>query len=212
MFFSILIWTQPLVALTGTMYLWKKLTLAALSSPLPTAYSQHVVDLSGDHWTVSNKALNVSAPGHLPSQVHLDLYAANVIEDPYYGLNDFNLRWIANNNWTYTSEPIPGLSSTAESSWLVFNGLDTFTTIEFCGQFIGTTENQFRQYTFDISNVLSKCQGNPVLSLNFGSAPKIADAIANDPNSESKPKLDLLSWHDLTIRLHSLAIWASDGL
>lgn len=27
----------------------------------------------------------------------------------YYGLNDFNLRWIANNNWTYTSKPIEGL-------------------------------------------------------------------------------------------------------
>lgn len=193
MFFSFFVWIRSLVAITGIMHLWKKLTLAALSSTFHTACSQHVVDLSGDNWTVSNKALNVSAPGHLPSQVHLDLYAANVIEDPYYGLNDFNLRWIANNNWTYTSKPIPGLSTTSESSWLVFNGLDTFTTIEFCGQFVGTTENQFRQYTFDISKAISQCKGDPVLSLNFGSAPKIADAIANNPNSESKSDIDCRS-------------------
>lgn len=27
----------------------------------------------------------------------------------YYGLNDFNLRWIPENNWTYTSKPLQGL-------------------------------------------------------------------------------------------------------
>ncbi|KAJ5215966.1 uncharacterized protein N7498_002373 [Penicillium cinerascens] len=169
------------------MHLWKKLALAALPSTFHAALSQHVVDLSGDGWTVSSKALNMSAPGHLPSQVHLDLYAANVIDDPYYGLNDFNLRWIPDNNWTYTSEPLKGLSGKAKSSWLVFNGLDTFTTIEFCGQFIGTTDNQFRQYTFDISKALSSCKGDPTLAINFGSAPKIANAIAEDPNSEKWP-------------------------
>lgn len=168
------------------MHLWKSLALAALPSTFHAVLGQRVVDLVGDGWTVSNMALNVSAPGHLPSQVHLDLYAAGVIGDPYYGLNDFDLRWIPNNNWTYTSEPIRGLSADSESSWLIFNGLDTFTTIEFCGQFVGTTENQFRQYTFDISKALANCKADPVLSINFGSAPKIADDIANAPGAESK--------------------------
>lgn len=27
----------------------------------------------------------------------------------YNGLNDFHLRWIADANWTYTSDPIEGL-------------------------------------------------------------------------------------------------------
>lgn len=76
--------------------------------------------------------------------------------------------------------------STSKSSWLVFNGLDTFATIEFCGQFIGTTDNQFRQYTFDISNALKHCNGPPTVSLEFGSAIKIANAIASDPNSQRK--------------------------
>jgi len=179
------------------MYLWK-LALAVLPSTFHTALSQHIVDLGGDGWTVSSKALNVSAPGRLPSQVHLDLYAANIIDDPYLGLNDFNLRWIANNNWTYISAPLKGLSGNATSSWLVFNGLDTFTTIEFCGQLIGTTDNQFRQYTFDISEALSSCQGDPTLEINFGSAPNIANAIANDPNSESTSQIIACQIHNLT--------------
>lgn len=76
-------------------------------------------------------------------------------------------------------------SKGSKSSFVVFNGLDTFTTVELCGQIIGTTNNQFRQYTFDISDPLSNCIDNAVLSLNFGSAPKIVNDIAEDPNSQS---------------------------
>lgn len=72
----------------------------------------------------------------------------------------------------------------ATSTWLVFDGLDTFTTIEFCGQFVGTTNNQFRQWTFDVTDILQSCKGAPTLSLNFGSAPAIANAIANEPGQE----------------------------
>ncbi|KAJ5776260.1 uncharacterized protein N7511_001271 [Penicillium nucicola] len=168
------------------MHPWKQFALTALPC-FPAALGQSVLDLSGDGWTVSSKALNISVPGRVPSQAHLDLFAAGAIDDPYYGLNDFNLRWIGNNNWTYTSKPIQGLSSNSKSAWLVFDGLDTFTTIEFCGQFIGTTENQFRQYSFDISDALSKCKGSPSVSLHFGSAIKIANDIAAQPDAPQWP-------------------------
>ncbi|KAJ5646879.1 hypothetical protein N7490_003251 [Penicillium lividum] len=168
------------------MRLWK-LALAALPVTVQSVLGQHVIDLTGDGWTVSNKALNISVPGHLPSQVHLDLHAANIIDDPYYGLNDFDLRWIPNNNWTYTSNPLGGLSTNSKASWLVFNGLDTFTTIELCGQFVGTTDNQFRQYSFDVTKIVNNCKNHPTLSLNFGSAPQIANEIAEDPSSEKWP-------------------------
>ena len=80
-------------------------------------------------------------------------------------------------------------STDLKSSYLVFNGLDTFTTIKLCNKFVGTTDNQFRQYTFDVSDIVSNCKGTPVLSLNFGSAPKIANQIAEDPTSESSSSL-----------------------
>ena len=81
-----------------------------LSCALLSAYAlaQTVIDLSGDGWTLSN-ASNTSVPAKLPSQAHIDLYAADVIPDPYYGLNNFELRWVAFTNWTYTSDPISGL-------------------------------------------------------------------------------------------------------
>lgn len=61
------------------MHLSKKFSLALLPTIAQTVLGQHVIDLSGDGWTVSSKALNISVPGRLPSQAHLDLYAANVI-------------------------------------------------------------------------------------------------------------------------------------
>ena len=45
--------------------------------------SQKVVDLSGHDWTLENLPLKISVPGSVPSQAHLDLYAAQVIGDPY---------------------------------------------------------------------------------------------------------------------------------
>ena len=52
----------------------------SLAAGLPLlASAQHVIDLSGNNWTVKNAQGNVSAPASLPSQVHLDLYAAGKI-------------------------------------------------------------------------------------------------------------------------------------
>ncbi|KAL0265108.1 hypothetical protein SLS55_001067 [Diplodia seriata] len=156
--------------------------------------AQRVVDLSGPGWTLSNPSLNISVPAQLPSQAHLDLFAAQVIGDPYYALNDFNLRWVARANWTYTSPPLTSLlyvltasNSSASSTFLRFDGLDTFTSIELCGEHVAATNNQFRQYYFEVTEILKKCPVAPVLSINFGSAPTIADEIAAEPGQETWP-------------------------
>ncbi|KAF2813578.1 putative beta-mannosidase [Mytilinidion resinicola] len=150
-------------------------------------YCQQNLNLSTVSWTVSNPNGSVSVPGKFPSQAHIDLYAAGVIPWPLYGLGDFDLRWVAYSNWTYTSEALKGLRQDADSTWLLFNGLDTFASIEFCGKHVAATNNQFRQYYFDVTSLLKECKSNPVLSINFGSAPNIADAIAAEPGQETWP-------------------------
>ncbi|KAK3670317.1 hypothetical protein LTR78_009771 [Recurvomyces mirabilis] len=162
--------------------------LLAITAVFPLTSAQNVVSLVGNDWTLSNDLLNVSVPAHLPSQAHLDLFANQVIGDPYYGLNDFNLRWVVWSNWTYTSAPISGLSSNGSSTWLLFNGLDTFASIEFCGLHVASTNNQFRQYWFDVSSILNSCdEADRQISINFGSAPLIANDIASQPGQETWP-------------------------
>ncbi|KAF2472087.1 putative beta-mannosidase [Lindgomyces ingoldianus] len=166
----------------------RRSTQAILAASLVTAScSQQVLDLSSVKWTVTSPNFTyISVPGKLPSQAHIDLYAAQVIGNPLFGLNDFNLRWIGDSNWTYTSESLNSLSKNSSSTWLLFNGLDTFSSIELCGKHVASTNNQFRQYYFEVSDILSSCQ-DPVLSINFGSATVIANATANEPGQETWP-------------------------
>jgi len=177
----------------------KILELLLLSFLAHTSSAKNVLDLTTQSWTLSNDALNISVPARLPSQAHLDLFAADVIGDPYHDLNDFNLRWVALSNWTYSSGPIGELSSKANgsgngsdsastSTWLLFDGLDTFASIELCGRHVASTNNQFRQWWFDVTEIVDgACANGAVLSVNFGSAPKIADQIAGEPGVETWP-------------------------
>ncbi|KAL2839599.1 glycoside hydrolase superfamily [Aspergillus pseudoustus] len=163
------------------------LTQTVLASNLAASLGQHVVDLSGNKWTLSSPVLNSIVPASLPSQVHLDLYRAGLISDPYHGLNELNLRWIAEATWTYTSDPILGLLGDVESTWLVFEGLDTFANVSFCRNHIAFTDNQFRQYAFDVSQALRECKGTPIIRIDFASAPKTVNAIAADHSAERWP-------------------------
>jgi beta-mannosidase len=65
--------------------------------------AQKVLDLSTTKWTLLSPIHDISIPGSVPSQAHLDLYAAGVIPDPYFGLGDFDLRWVVYTNWTYST-------------------------------------------------------------------------------------------------------------
>ncbi len=71
------------------------------------------------------------------------------------------------------------------STWLVFDGLDTYSTIKFCDQIVATTDNQFKQWYFDVTSVLAGCQSEPVLSINFGAIPAIINKL-NASGIESK--------------------------
>lgn len=172
----------------------------ALPFPLEHAFASagpNVVDLGAAQWTLQCPALNISVAASIPSYAHLDLYKANVIPDPEYGLNFANLTWIWKQNWTYmaslrsllphVSESLEPARDDGDQTVLLFHGLDTFVSIDLCGQHVASTNNQFRQYNFDVTDLLSRCQGAANLSLNFGSAANIASALANVPGQVDWP-------------------------
>ncbi|KAH1395714.1 hypothetical protein KXW65_009110 [Aspergillus fumigatus] len=164
------------------MHVKAETVLALLTPAPPSVVGQHVVDLSGDGWTLSSTALNRTVPGHLPSQVHLDLFEAGVIDIMASMILTFvGLRM------PIGRIPATRLKAYFESTWLVFDGLDTFATITFCDQHVGSTDNQFRQHHFDVSQILKECKQDPVLRINFGSAPNIANTIAKSPDAEEWP-------------------------
>ncbi|PFH55869.1 hypothetical protein XA68_17481 [Ophiocordyceps unilateralis] len=135
-----------------------------------------VLDLSKQQWQLQNRRLDISVPGSVPSQVHLDLLRAGVIDDPYRNLGEFSLRWVAWSNWTYTH--------------LIFDGLDTIAQVFLCGQHIGSTDNQFRQWRFDISRALTDCDeaDDSELRVVFSSAPEAASRRADEPGAVTWPR------------------------
>lgn len=151
--------------------------LLALSSAISAR--ENTVNLGDLKWEVSNND-NATVPGEYPSQAHLDLYRAGVIDDPLYGYNDLNQLWVQRSNWTWKAESIRGLKKDKDlQTWLVFEGLDTFAHIELCGQEVANTANMYRQYTFDVSETVAKCKRSTLdLSINFGSASQIVLEIA----------------------------------
>ncbi|KAI1472898.1 glycoside hydrolase family 2 protein [Daldinia caldariorum] len=161
---------------------------AHLAASAAVAAAANVVDLSDVGWTLTNDERDISVPGKVPSQAHLDLFAAKVIDDPLYGLNDFELRWVALADWNYTAQVLGLSKGEGLSTFLLFNGLDTFANISLCSKPVASTNNQFRQYFFDVTDVLSGCQcDSPELLIEFGSAPRIANELASLPGAPTWP-------------------------
>lgn len=108
-------------------------------------------------------------------------------------MNDFNQRWVAWANWNYTTTIARDQLDTAAGSnattYLLFNGLDTIADILLCGKKVASTDNQFRQYYFDVSAILQSCStvGSPELLVQFFSAPGTAAYLASQPGAETWP-------------------------
>lgn len=74
-------------------------------------------------------------------------------------------------------------------TYLLFDGLDTIATVWLCGQKVASTDNQFRQYYFDVTEILQSCPSgsSPELLVQFFSAPGTAAYLASQPGAETWP-------------------------
>jgi beta-mannosidase len=108
-----------------------------------------------------------------PTNIHLDLIANNIIEDPFIGKNENDVQWIGEVPWVYkTSFPSPTLSAEEQGSMkavLAFDGLDTYATVVLNGKEILKTENMFTPERVDVTTYLKK-RGDNELEITFDSA------------------------------------------
>ncbi|EIN11243.1 glycoside hydrolase family 2 protein [Punctularia strigosozonata HHB-11173 SS5] len=167
-----------------------RLQILNLLGLLPLALGE-VFDLSQLSWSLSNQNGTIVIPASIPSQVHLDLLEAGVITEPLLGINDFAERWIINDNWTYTADLSPILKATSKaktSSLLAFYGLDTVANITLFGKPVAWVNNQFRQYVYDVSDILAKVSpGNTNLTVAFESAWLYGLNVTSRPDAEAFP-------------------------
>jgi len=97
----------------------------------------------------------------------------HIIEDPFYGVNEHEMKWVYDSDWYYELEfDIVQKYLDYKNILLCFNGLDTIADIYLNGEIIGSTENMFLRYTFDVKSKVQKT-GNKIL-INFKSPTKKA--------------------------------------
>ncbi|ORX38084.1 glycoside hydrolase superfamily [Kockovaella imperatae] len=147
----------------------------------------NIISLNGNEWTLTSPGNDSfkSIPAKVPSQNYVDLQAAGVTQDILYGYQEDEQVWVQNSNWSYNHAGVTLDTSPGLSTHLVFEGLDTFTTISFCNEEVATTNDQYQQYIIDVTNIVSSCKASPIpLSINFGPAVNISVdmGLQGDPN------------------------------
>ncbi|KAM3594016.1 uncharacterized protein V6R79_000676 [Siganus canaliculatus] len=121
--------------------------------------------LSGK-WRLSNSNGSVSLPAEVPGCVHSALQQQGFIQDPYFRFNDLSYRWIAFDNWTYTTVFTASTElRTKQKVLLVFDGVDTIASIWLNGFSVGKTDNMFRRYDFPVGDLLT--DGENVLKVSL---------------------------------------------
>ncbi|OFE17506.1 beta-mannosidase [Humibacillus sp. DSM 29435] len=118
-----------------------------------------------------------SVPATVPGTTHTDLLAADLIPDPYIGLNETAVAWMHRARWRYERELVVAPAEPDERVDLVFEGLDTVATVSLGGQVLGHTANQHRTFRFDVRESAASSGGARMpLTVDFASALESAEA------------------------------------
>jgi len=94
-------------------------------------------------------------PAQVPGGVHTGLLAGGLIPDPFYGANELDVMWVAERDWQYAYKfQAPKDLLDEDQVILVCDGLDTLGRVALNGQMVGSFDNMFRQYRWDVKPLL----------------------------------------------------------
>ncbi len=129
----------------------------------------HMTDLSG-LWTLTDETGTHTVPFAIPGDAITALYAAGVLPDPYWGRNEYGIRWVADRDWTASRRFIHD----GTPSELAIDGLDTVAEIRLNGSLILTAANSFRRFRVPATGLRA---GENDITLTFRSATRAANVL-----------------------------------
>jgi beta-mannosidase len=134
------------------------------------------LNLAGE-WQLTQVKTKDTTAAQVPGDTHSALLDAGKIPDPYWGDNELSLQWIGREDWIYSKRfDIPEEMMLEKSVFLNCDSLDTLTDIKINGKKVGSTENMFVRYRFEVRKFLK--QGENVIEILFHSAENAAVAAA----------------------------------
>ncbi|KAK7109884.1 beta-mannosidase-like [Littorina saxatilis] len=129
-------------------------------------------------WTVTNPDLDITVKDKVPGSVYTALHNNDVIQEPYYRDNDVKQAWVAHANWTYTRTfTVRSEMYQRKSLLLVAEGIDTVSSVYINQQLVGTTENMFLKYAWNIRPFINS--GQNTIAIHIQSATEYATQQAN---------------------------------
>lgn len=147
------------------------------------------LDLGGNMWALEQEGQAHSIPATVPGGAYTNLLAAGEIPNPFYRENNGKVQWVADKNWFLdrTFEAPPELHSRKHVE-LVCHGLDTLSTVWLNKRQIGSANNMFRTWRFDVKPHLHK--GTNRLRLRFDTLGPYVDAQRKAYNERYGVDLD----------------------
>jgi len=120
-------------------------------------------------WRMRERDTDNWLPGAVPGGVHLDLMAAGRIPDPFVGDEELRVGWVAERDWEYRREFVAEARHALEERHaLVFDGLDTLAEVRLNGELLGSADNMFRPWRWEVTGLLRP--GSNELAVVFRSA------------------------------------------
>jgi beta-mannosidase len=144
---------------------------ACVSNPWPCIADSVIprcrgISLNGN-WQATKAGTDEWISAVVPGCIHTDLLAAGKIEDPFYRDNSKNVQWVGETNWIYRRTfQVSAETLRHDRVLLRCEGLDTFAEIKINGQEIGSANNMFRTWEFDVKSVLKTGENTIEVSLN----------------------------------------------
>lgn len=106
-------------------------------------------------WQLRQAGSDEWLPAQVPGGVHTDLMAAGRIADPFLGDEELRAQWVAERDWEYRRHFVVDASVAAEEHLaLVFDGLDTLADVRLNGAPVGSADNMFREWRWDVTGRL----------------------------------------------------------
>lgn len=106
------------------------------------------LNLAGE-WSLSDDSGDHTCAINLPTDGITALHDAGLIPDPYWGRNEYDLRWIAERDWTVTRS----FELTDTNVDLVLSGVDTIVEVAVNGSVVLNCDNAFRSFRANLAQV-----------------------------------------------------------
>ncbi len=91
----------------------------------------------------------------VPGCNHTDLLNNNLIQDPFYGINEKSLQWVGEKDWEYSRTfEVNSAMLNSENLNLVMEGLDTYADVYINDYKVLSADNMFRRWEINPRNYL----------------------------------------------------------